>query len=588
MPRSAFRVVLTGVVLCALVVPVSLPLAAQDGPGSTFSETVDVRVVNVDLYVTDRRGKPIPNLQQKDFELFEDDKKVKITNFYEGLASESRERISLIVYIDDTHLTSGNRNNVLESLLPFVERRVSEADTQVLVLRFDGLMHVEQSFTGDVEKVRAAFETLEQAEPKISQSAALERNMRSDMQQTMSMLTGGGGDERLARTSLDGLLSAVRGYGEAARADTGLSVDALGQVVASLGARPGRKSLYFVGDGLAMRPLGELVTSLQRQISRSSSAQGVGTGGDASQGLRMRTGSTLGSEDGPGVDDVVGTQQNDTSLARLEQTLQPLSSRPQILELGAIANASRVTIYPILPPVVDASTAGLGNRASENERPLSNMREALELMAASTGGQSMVAGQDVSAFLVRTDEAGAARYSLGFVPEEGTSGFHELRVKAKRGMRLRYRESYVAKSPMDLLADRAVGALTLGWVDNQHEVELELDSQTPSGDGNFDVTVLMAFPIRQLSLAEEGGIHSANCRVAVVVLNSLGQLSSPQFMEIPLQISADQLEDALAQHFGARLNLRLPAGQQQVAIGLWDENGQRGSFVTHAFTVGDS
>jgi hypothetical protein len=46
------------------------------------------------------------------------------------------------------------------------------------------------------------------------------------------------------------------------------------------------------------------------------------------------------------------------------------------------------------------------------------------------------------------------------------------------------------------------------------------------------------------------------------------------------------LESALDQHFGAKLNLKLPPGEQQVAIGLWDENGQKGSFVAHSFSVG--
>ncbi len=584
MPRPAFRAFLAGVGLSALCIAQPAALGAQDPSGATFSATVDVRLVNVDLYVSDKKGNPIPNLQLKDFQLFEDDKKVKVTNFSE-LSAESGEPVSIIVYVDDTHLTAGNRRGVLETLLPFVERRIGEADAKVMAVRFDGLMHVVQNFTDDVELVRVAFATLDEAEPKISQSAALERATRNDMQQTMSMLRGGSGDQRLARSSMDGLMNAARGYGEAVRADAALSLDALSQVTAALGARPGRKSFYFVGDGIAMRPLAELVMTFQRQFSRSGDGV-VGTSTDAADGQQMRTASTLGGESGPGVDDLVGGQQNDTSLARFEQSLQPLSSRPQILQLGAIANASRVTMYPILPPTVDASTAGLGNRASESARPLSNMREAFELMASSTGGQSMVAGRDVAGFLSRTEEGGAARYSLGFLPKEGSSGYHGLRIKAKRGLRLRYRESYVAKSSMDLLADRAVGALTLGWVDNQHEVELKLDSETASDDGNYDVTVLMAFPISQLSLVEEDGVHSANCRVAIVVLNSLGQLTTPQFMDIPLQIGADQLESALDQHFGAKLNLKLPPGEQQVAIGLWDENGQRGSFVAHSFSVG--
>src|SRR4051812_30743026 len=58
------------------------PSPADPAERSTFFESVDVHVVNVEVYVADRDGKRVPGLSREDFELFEDGKPVKISNFY--------------------------------------------------------------------------------------------------------------------------------------------------------------------------------------------------------------------------------------------------------------------------------------------------------------------------------------------------------------------------------------------------------------------------------------------------------------------------------------------------------------------------
>ena len=72
----------------------------------------------------------------------------------------------------------------------------------------------------------------------------------------------------------------------------------------------------------------------------------------------------------------------------------------------------------------------------------------------------------------------------------------------------------------------------------------------------------------------------------MVVLNSRGELSRPQFMELPLQIPEADLANARTQYYGARVNLRLPPGPQKIAIGLWDETAQTGSFISSDLEVG--
>jgi len=207
-------------------------------------------------------------------------------------------------------------------------------------------------------------------------------------------------------------------------------------------------------------------------------------------------------------------------------------------------------------------------------------------MATLTGGRAMVLVHSVAVFLETTGESRSSLYSLGFEPASRT-GFHTLAVKGKRGLTLRHRQSYLAKTPQDLLADRVLGALTLGWEENPHRLDLNLYSEIAGEDGIFDVSVLLTVPIGGLALAETDGIHRADCRVAVVAMDPQGQVLRPQFMEIPLQIPSDDLDAARTQVFGARLELRLPPGRQKVAIGLWDAQANRGSFVTGDVTIGD-
>ena len=64
------------------------------GPGAeegAFFESVDVNIVNVQVFVTDKKGNPITGLGIDDFDLFEDKRPVKISNFF---AVEGRQPVA--------------------------------------------------------------------------------------------------------------------------------------------------------------------------------------------------------------------------------------------------------------------------------------------------------------------------------------------------------------------------------------------------------------------------------------------------------------------------------------------------------------
>src|SRR5436309_3353852 len=48
-----------------------------------LAESIDVKVINVDVVVTDKKGNSIPGLTNDDFELSENGQPKLITNFYE-------------------------------------------------------------------------------------------------------------------------------------------------------------------------------------------------------------------------------------------------------------------------------------------------------------------------------------------------------------------------------------------------------------------------------------------------------------------------------------------------------------------------
>ncbi|MEO1088068.1 MAG: VWA domain-containing protein, partial [Acidobacteriota bacterium] len=123
------------------------PAGAQESsaepaaPEQSFGERVDVRVVNVEVFVTDRKGNRISGLTQDDFELRVDGEPMPISNFYaeeggrvretvrplerrsdteftpiEQVAVSSERRAHVVVLIDHTRIRPANRKRAFEAL----------------------------------------------------------------------------------------------------------------------------------------------------------------------------------------------------------------------------------------------------------------------------------------------------------------------------------------------------------------------------------------------------------------------------------------------------------------------------------------
>ncbi len=132
-----------------------LPAAGQEEPlPDLFSDVIDVRVVNVEVVVTDDDGYRIPGLEPSDFELLVDGETVPIdyfTEIDEGLAVASPNDgiasvpsltpdqpvgTNILVFIDELHAIRRQRDGVLNRL----ERDLAllNPSDQVAIVAFDG------------------------------------------------------------------------------------------------------------------------------------------------------------------------------------------------------------------------------------------------------------------------------------------------------------------------------------------------------------------------------------------------------------------------------------------------------------------
>ncbi len=241
----------------------------------SFTAAVDVNVVNVDVRVTDADGKPITGLRQRDFELFEDGKRVDIANFAaveRGISSEDREETpapssaaaeapspsvaaspedawNLIVYVDNFNLRPGNRARVLKQLRDFLGRELRPRD-RVMLVSYDLGLAVRLPFTSDPAAVSAA---LTQTEKLATRGSSSDTDRQHAFRQIMTVQEASLADPQPKPCPLD-IARPAHDYAQLRRDEVLRSLGSLTVLVNSLSGVPGRKAVLYVSDGIPAVP----------------------------------------------------------------------------------------------------------------------------------------------------------------------------------------------------------------------------------------------------------------------------------------------------------------------------------------------
>lgn len=537
-----------------------------------FVDTVDVRVVNVDVYVTDKKGNRITGLTKDDFELFEDRRPVEITNFYameEGMpvegpsetaqtdgeeadaevepaspmplsAREERaqelpadQRLFLVVYIDNFNIHPLNRNRVLDDLGFFLSSEVQRGD-QVMLVTYDRSLHVRRPFTAEPAAIAGSLEELENLTGHAPNRAEERRRAL----------------ERISEARSAGQASAyARMHAESVQNDLRFSLGALRELLDQLSGLPGRKALLYVSDGLPMVPGQDLFHAVPAGRGASSA---------------------------------------------ITDSFQYDASR-QFDQLANAANANRVTFYTI-----DAAGLRLASSFSaENANPSvnlqvdsvynSNLQSPLRYMAEETGGVAVVNTNRILPRMEAIADDFNTYYSLGYSPARaGTGRYHDIRVnvKGRKDLVVRHRQGYRDKSVEAQMTDGTLSALRFGFLNNPLNVRLAFDQPTRKDNRYFVVPVNVEVPLSELVFVPRADSYEARLRLYLAALDRDGDTSPVQQVPVPISIPADEMEHARTQLYRYTVPLLMRSGAHQVSVGVRDELASRESYVVDSVRVG--
>jgi VWFA-related protein len=540
----------------------AIPLLAQETPPlEPFTEAIDVKVVNVEVYVTDREGRRVQGLGREDFELFEDGQRVEIANFAEVSESarsspapveasvpqapeaepapatapiEERDRLHLLIYVDNFNLTPGTRNRVLRQLRSFLDETIQPDDRVMLVTHDDGLQ-VRLPFTAGKAALLAELPKLEKLGARGILNDHNARQVRTFIQET-------GCDDEIKR---DQVIQAARSYTQQSYNNVAVSLNALQGLIESLSGIEGRKAVLYVSNGISFRP-GEDISML--------------------------------------VDAVCG-QQPSFSAGDVSTRLRALTTT---------ANAARVTFYTLEAAGLRSSTSASAETQLNSFTPEMDFMKNADLqdvifnLAKETGGRAILNATTLAPDLARIASDLRSYYSLGYTPvRKGDGRTHQIKVKVKReGVQVHHRATYRDSSQEEVLASRVQTVLLHGFVDNPLEARLDFVSSEPAKQGRHLVTLRLRIPFSKLVLLSQEGFWGGKLTLWVGTRDTEGRMAPVRSVEVPIRIPAPKDGEALPGAFAYDLRMHMAGkGEQTVAVGVRDDLGRTSSFLSKALQV---
>jgi len=542
------------IALGLLLVPASLA-AQEPAPEESFAESIEVSVVNLDVFVTDRKGQPLTGLKREDFEVFEDGKPVEITNFYaesgtavvpprESAAAAAstapalrppEQQLRLVVFVDDVNTAPAGRGRILDRLHDFLRSELRPGD-QVMLVRYAHKLEIRREFTGDLARIDSDVAELRR---QSSDLGSRDSTLETATEQIGEALEAMGGWD----TSLE---SMFRSYSERETQRLAAALDALGSVVGWLSGMPGRKAILYVSDGLPLVPGDDV---WQWAAIRSGQQRSAFTAGKNISGLN-------------------GVQYDATRRFR---------------DLTAEASRNRVTIYPI---------EGGGTQEVQGtlirELMVQNHQNGLRVLAQDTGGRAMLNVAEPLTALRLMSEDLTTYYSIGYQPQRpGDAQEHKIEVKVKvKGAQVRHRQWYRDKPVGEAIAERTLAVMRFGPEDNPLGARLEIGTGKEQRDSVL-VPVRVKVPLAKLYLQPGEGKRSGRLRLYVVASGEGATTPVRQTKLVTLEVPESDVAAVSRKEYTHEIEIPLKKGTYALGVGIRDELAATTSYLRKEFVLGD-
>lgn len=544
------------------VATLALLLAARTAPGQTegagaeppadrlFGETVDVRVVNVDVIVTDKYGQPVYGLSREDFEVLEDGEPQEITNFYrvEGVRLQAGEqgewevirpdssfRRRVLLLIDNNFIETPDRNRAIAALNDYLDQKFDGSYEWAVVAVGDDV-RVLEPFTSDKLRVRAALDRVrgmstQGVRYQVSRFILNDPVRVRRSQRTAAAVGDTGGTSQFSAAlrfeSKFNLASTLQAFER--------TTGAMLQAFRSYSNLPGNKILVWITGGVPMLPEYAVL-------------------GDAS--------SPSGS---PSTVDP-GLRSYQDELRRLVDTI------------AWEANAAQFKVYPIKAtgvqvqvPQVDPGFRSSGATFSEtalNSIPEVDDSDSAQLsVALGTGGLYLTSNKTLESF-EDVDRDSSAYYSLGYRPARPEDGeYHEVRVRVLRPeLVARARRGYVDLAPEQKLEMTLTTPLAFPREKGTLPVQVDVSQ---AGD---DVLASVHLPASALTFVPQGEEQVGRVKIYLTIHDQEGNFVDMVSQEQDLRFPSEQRQEVELAEFRYGLKFQLKdKGSYVISVTLRDE-----------------
>jgi len=127
---------------------------AQQPDGTTLKS--EARLVLVDTVVTDKKGKYVHDLTQKDFKVWEDNKEQTVKTFSyesEGNPSGPNQKHYLVLFFDNSSMDFGEQARARDAAGKFIDANAGP-NREMAIVEFGGTLRVTQNFTASADRLK--------------------------------------------------------------------------------------------------------------------------------------------------------------------------------------------------------------------------------------------------------------------------------------------------------------------------------------------------------------------------------------------------------------------------------------------------
>ncbi len=497
--------------------------------GLPYTGEVDVTVVTVNVYVTNKQGLAVTDLGVDDFVLTQDGTSRPISNFglftdevyrsyyrdqgpptgrptptpepgAESLSKESFRPVYVVLYFDNENSRSLDRNRLITQMRTFV-RETLHPPVQMMVVSYNKSYDVLQPFTDDQREINNALREIKMMTGGRTETDSARKDILRQFAE--SQRTSQQQQDVSSRSRAHGMMI---GFAEEEANDLQFTIGALRDTVTMLSGLPGKKVIVYASNGLPMIAGLDLFYAYSNAYHESSAI---------------------------------------TESARYNMTRHFTS-------LVSNANAQDISFYTfgvggIENPTISSAELGTQQDSMSASIGMQNYLDPLRFMADSTGGAAIVNTNDFTLGLEKVGQDFFTYYSLGYtLHQSGLDKVHRIKVELPEHSeyRVRYRRRFVEKSLESRVQDKVVTGLMFPLHQNPMEIMVEIGSQGPAGETRWMVPFKLSFPLRKVALLPAGEDYVGNVTLFLAARNNKGDRSDVVRQNHEIRIKAADYEDA--------------------------------------------